>query len=167
MMCFFVRCAGIGFVLFLFAPICVWGQQLPDWTQKIRSDHPRLFFNADTWPVVKQRALNAERDWYQRVKRRTDQLLAELKEARDLESRDLGAEAAAAAFVFLMTDDSQYFELAKKCLRASLGYYELCFERRKTVNWYSTSRVHATLAWDWLYDHLTEAERQEIMSRLS
>jgi hypothetical protein len=35
-----------------------------------------------------------------------------------------------------------------------------------SVNWYSTSRVHATLAWDWLYNAMSPAERREIMSRL-
>ena len=31
-----------------------------DWHGSIRSDHPRLFFNTDTWPDVKARALGAE-----------------------------------------------------------------------------------------------------------
>ncbi len=28
-------------------------QSLPDWTHAVRQDHPRLFFNAETWPQVK------------------------------------------------------------------------------------------------------------------
>jgi len=43
------------------------GGELPDWTAKIRDDHPRLFFNRDTWPQVRQRALGAERAWYEGV----------------------------------------------------------------------------------------------------
>ncbi len=38
----------------------VQAEPLPDWTGKIRSDHPRLFFNADTWPAVRDRALHEE-----------------------------------------------------------------------------------------------------------
>ena len=34
------------------------------------------------------------------------------------------------------------------------------------MNWYSTSRVHATLAWDWLYEDLSEAQRRDFMTRL-
>ena len=43
--------------LLLVSPLAAFGQQLPDWTAKIRTDHPRLFFNADTWPEIKTRAL--------------------------------------------------------------------------------------------------------------
>lgn len=53
---------GIIVILFLVNPSVVFGQQLPDWTQKIHSDHPRLFFNADTWPEVRKRALGDERE---------------------------------------------------------------------------------------------------------
>jgi heparin/heparan-sulfate lyase len=139
---------------------------LPDWTESIRHDHPRLFFNADTWPGVRDRALGAERPWYERVKSRTDQLLARFDDADELEPQELGPDAAQAAFVFLVTDDKRYLRLAKRCLNASLEYYDECYRLKRTVNWYSTSRVHAIMAWDWLYNHLTESERREAMSRL-
>ena len=145
-------------LLLLLVPWIARGQDLPEWTARIRPDHPRLFFNAETWPAVKQRALGAEREWYHRVKRRVDALPAA--------PRDLGPEAAAAAFVFLMTDDARYLELGTRCLSASVAYYELCYEQRRSVNWYSTSRVHAVLAWDWLYNSLDAATRRELMSRL-
>lgn len=34
------------------------------------------------------------------------------------------------------------------------------------MNWYSTSRVHAALAWDWIYEDLSEAQQRDFMSRL-
>ncbi len=37
------------------------------WMSKIRPDHPRLFFNADTWPAVKARALGAEKTCYEKL----------------------------------------------------------------------------------------------------
>ncbi|MHC4169496.1 MAG: hypothetical protein ACYSWQ_21325, partial [Planctomycetota bacterium] len=140
------------------------GQELPDWTKEIRSDHPRLFFNADTWPAVKQRALGAERKWYEYIKGRVDKLSAESLAAA--EPRELGPQAAWAAFVFRMTGDERYLKIARTCLESSLSFYEACFDQKKTVNWYSTSRVHATLAWDWLYNDLGETERRNYMSRL-
>jgi heparin/heparan-sulfate lyase len=140
--------------------------ELPEWTRTIRPDHPRLFFNTDTWPSVRDRALGAERPSYERVKSRTDQLLAKLGDVRELEPQELGPEAAQAAFVLLITDDTRYLELAKRCLNASLDFYDVCFRQKKTVNWYSTSRVHAIMAWDWLYNYLTESERRETLSRL-
>jgi len=53
------------------------GSELPSWTNKIRQDHPRLFFNADTWPSIAERALGAERQWYLELKERVDERLAE------------------------------------------------------------------------------------------
>jgi len=139
-------------------------RQLPDWTNRIRSDHPRLFFNSDTWPAVRQRALGPERQWYESIKERVDRLANEI--GNRAEPRERGPEAAWAAFVFRMTQDEKYLQLARKCIETSLDFYEACFEQKKSVNWYSTSRVHTTLAWDWLYNDLTQAERREYMSRL-
>jgi len=156
----------IAWIVLLAIPSAALGRELPDWTAKIRQDHPRLFFNSDTWPEVRGRALRAEHDWYLATKARVDRLLAELEDEARPEPRELGPQAACAAFVFLMTDDARYLDLSKKCLDTSLRFYDACFEEKKSVNWYSTSRVHATLAWDWLYNHFTEEERAELMSRL-
>jgi len=144
----------------------LFGGPLPEWTAKVRPDHPRLFFNRETWPAVRERALGAESRWYGRYRDRVARVESELANQRKPEARDLGPQAAWSAFVFLVTEEPRYLDLAKKCLETSIRYYEQCFEERKSVNWYSTSRVHAVMAWDWLYDHLTEAERRQYMSRL-
>lgn len=141
-------------------------QDLPDWVGKIRPDHPRLFFNADTWDTVRNRALGAENEWYKRLQSQADRLLEQIGAEAAPEIKEHGQDAAGAAFVYLVTDDRRYLDLAKKLLEISLAFYEQCYEEKKSVNWYSTSRVHATMAWDWLYNDLTEAERQEYMSRL-
>ncbi len=159
------RWVGLAILFFLF-PAALWSKDLPPWTQNIRPDHPRLFFNADTWPSVKSRALGSEKQWYQTIKKRVDRLSAEHADKDKIAAQELGPQAAWSALVFLVTEDKQYLELAKKCLEASLDYYDRCYQQRKTVNWYSTSRVHAICAWDWLYNRLSEAERREYMSRL-
>ncbi|MFH1923868.1 MAG: heparinase II/III family protein [Planctomycetota bacterium] len=159
-------CRFAAWALVLAAPLAASGQKLPEWTAKIRPDHPRLFFNADTWPEVRQRALGAEHEWYLATKARVDNLLAEMEGKDSPEPRELGPQAAWAAFVFLVTDDARYLDLARKCLDTSLRFYDACFQEKKTVNWYSTSRVHAVMAWDWLYNHLSEAERADFMSRM-
>ena len=155
---------GVSVALVLLTLSAAHGRQPLEWTAKIRTDHPRLFFNADTWPDVKQRALGADREWYEYVKGLVDRLRGQSLETS--EPTELGPQAAWAAFVFRMTGDEQYLELARKCLQSSLSFYEACFEQKKSVNWYSTSRVHATLAWDWLYNDLSETERRSYMSRL-
>ncbi len=154
-------------VAVLLSPLAALAGEVPDWTTKIRKDHPRLFFNADTWPDVRRRALGPERDWYLATKARVDGLMAELQAQARPQPRELGPQAAWAAFVYLVTDDPRYLELAKTCLDTSLRYYDACFQQKKSVNWYSTSRVHAILAWDWLYNHLSKVERTELLSRLA
>ncbi len=144
---------------------CVAGE-LPGWVEKIRKDHPRLFFNSQTWPAVRQRALGPEQQWYLYIKGRVDRLIRSTSGKDVLEAREYGQEAAWSAFVYRMIEEPQYLELSKKCLDASLRFYDECFSQKKSVNWYSTSRVHATLAWDWLYEALSETERQDYMSRL-
>ena len=144
---------------------CVAGE-LPGWVEKIRKGHPRLFFNSQTWPAVRQRALGPEQQWYLYIKGRVDRLIRSTSGKDVLDAREYGQEAAWSAFVYRMTAEPQYLELSKKCLDTSLRFYDECFSQRKSVNWYSTSRVHATLAWDWLYEALSETERQDYMSRL-
>jgi len=139
-------------------------QPLPDWATRIRPDHPRLFFNADTFPAVRERALGPESAWYGRRKATVDKLLTDLGDAPEV--KEHGQDAAMAAFVYLVERDPKYLDLAKRLLDVSLTFYEQCYEQKKAVNWYSTSRVHATMAWDWLYNDLTEDERRTTMSRL-
>ncbi len=140
--------------------------EMPEWTRSIREDHPRLFFNAETWPAVQKRALGAEKAWYSMLKERVDRLAERSKTGRELDTRDYGREAAWSAFVYRVTNDKRYLELALNCLDASIEFYDRCFREKTSVNWYSTSRVHATLAWDWLYEDLTQQQRREYMSRL-
>ena len=155
---------AIGF-LTLVATQCT-GQDLAELAARIRPDHPRLFFNADTWPQVKARALGPEKRWYGKVKGWADKARAQLARADAPEPRDLGVQAAQCAFMYLMTHEEPYLQAATKALETSLRFYEQCFEQRKAVNWYSTSRVHATMAWDWLYNDLPTEQRREYMSRL-
>jgi heparin/heparan-sulfate lyase len=125
-----------------------------------------LFFNAETWPSVRQRALNAEKAWYASVRAGVDHWIERAQAVDQLPPRDLGPEAAQAAFIYRVTEEPRYLELSKRCLDASLRYYDQCWEERKSVNWYSTSRVHAIMAWDWLYNDMSEAERRGTLSRL-
>jgi len=128
-----------------------------NWLLEIRQDHPRLFFNADTWPAVKQRALNEEAELYATIKERVDELLD-----RMLEPRDYGRQAAEAALVFLITEDDKYLELARQLLTASVDFYHQCYQAGKSVSWYSYSRINAWAAYDWIFNYLSEKERKAL-----
>jgi hypothetical protein len=91
---------GVIAMLFILYPSFAAGQELPDWTQKIHSDHPRLFFNADTWPEVRKRALGDECEWYLQFKKRVDNLAKDLANDANPKPRELGQQAAWSAFVY-------------------------------------------------------------------
>jgi heparin/heparan-sulfate lyase len=152
------------------------------WIATIRKDHPRLFFNSDTWPRVRQRALHQERDWYDRLKRRVDRypdnptsenrsMSPAYRQTGDGEYEQVtlprpnewGSEAMQTAFVYLVAGDKEYLEKAKRMLEVSVAAYQDCYEKGMCVNWYSTSRVCALAAYDWLYNDLTPGERRTIL----
>lgn len=161
----FLMCAAVVVIGVVSSGRC-WAGELPGWTKEIRGDHPRLFFNAETWPGVRDRALGAERSWYDSILKRVDALAKSARDRERLEVKDYGRDAAWAAFVYRVTGQKRYLDLTKKCLDASLRFYDDCYDQKRAVNWYSTSRVHATLAWDWVYNDLTESERRDYMARL-
>ena len=98
--------------------------EMPTWVEKICKDHPRLFFNSQTWPAVRQRALGPERKWYLYIKGRVDRLIKSTNDRDVLGAREYGQEAAWSAFVYRMTGELQYLELSKKCLDATLRFYD-------------------------------------------
>ena len=65
----------------LWAPIAVlagvaaaaWAADTDDtWISKIRETHPRLFFNSETLPAVKSRALGPAKSYFDALKKRVD-----------------------------------------------------------------------------------------------
>ncbi|MHB9029009.1 MAG: heparinase II/III domain-containing protein [Candidatus Latescibacterota bacterium] len=121
----------------------------------IRKDHPRLFFNKDTFPKIKARALGEERADFDRIKARMDKLLT----ADSLASNDYGSPASEAAFVWLVTEDDRYLALAKRLLETSIRYYHECYTQQKPVNWYAFTQINAWSAYDWIFNRLTPEER--------
>ncbi len=154
-----------------------------NWIAKIRKDHPRLFFNKGMWPQVRDRAIQKEKEWYVNLRRRVDRYPADAmpqgrgrspayREKADggyelvelPRPREWGREAMETAFVYLLTRNKSYLETAKKMLQISVAAYDECYEKGMCVNWYSTSRVCALAAYDWLYNDLTPDERRAILS---
>jgi len=152
------------------------------WIKKIRAGHPRLFFNSETWPQVKARALDQEKEWYLGLKKRVDgypenptsesrRTANGLREKPDgtyetvtlPKLTDWGTQAGHTAFVYLVTGDKRYLDITKKMLSASVEAYLDCYEKRMMIDWYSTSRIHWLAAYDWIYNDLTSAERHKLM----
>ena len=121
------------------------------WIGKIRRDHPRLFFNADTWPAVKERALTVCQDHLAKVKGYADGppdkaewSLIQRPAPRPgsaLEVRDYGNQLMAEAFVYLVEKDPARLAKIKEMLRASLSYYQACYDQNQSVSWYAWTRM--------------------------
>lgn len=124
------------------------------WIESIRPDHPRLFFNAETWPAVKARALGVEQAHYAKVKAVVDNL------PDDPDIRDWGNQLMNAAFVYRVTGDAELLAKVKKMLQASLDFYHGRYAELKMIDWYSTSRVSWLAAFDWVWDDLTPEQRK-------
>ena len=120
----------------------------PEWVARIRPDHPRLFINADSWPVVRAMAEGEMAEHYAKVKAVVDKLPAELEE------RDYGFEAQDAAFVYLFTGEQRYLDLTRRLLETSVRFYRARIAEAKAVNWYTTTRVCALAAFDWIFNDM-------------
>ena len=163
-----------------------YGADTPEWVGRIRKDHPRMFFNRETWPQVKARAegpAKAERD---ALLKRCDKYPAdpvcsgfapvvfrEVKTASGTHQttaatpipnvKEFGREAAECALAWRFTGDRKYLDKARKMLVASAAAYHAAYANGRAVNWHSTTRILALCAYDWIWEGLTSDERKEII----
>jgi len=119
-------------------------------TSLMRADHPRMFFNSETFPAVKARALGEDKALYAAMKKRVDTLATQT-----LELKDYGIQASEAAFVYLVEDNPDYAALAESLIEQSLAFYHDCYANEKTVHWYAYSRICAMTAYDWIFATLS------------
>lgn len=125
--------------------------------QRVRDDHPRLFFTTDSWPTVEQYAQKSESDYLHKLRADVDALL-DTEPGHD----DYGTEAANAAFLFYLTDDERYRDFSISLLKRSISFYHDCYEANEPVNWESDSRINAWAAYDWLFEYLPVDERERL-----
>ncbi|MBI3945411.1 MAG: heparinase II/III family protein [Armatimonadetes bacterium] len=115
---------------------------------RVRADHPRLFFNADTWPAVKAR-IAASPEALGRLTRQA----AELPETAP--TRDWGRELMPAALLYRVTGDAALLDKIGRLLRATMDAYL----SRQDYNSHVESRVGCISALDWVWNDLPPAER--------
>ena len=146
------------------------------WLAKIRRDHPRMFFNADTWPAIKAHTLSdpATRAQYEKLLRLCDgypekPVCSDFGPVNTPPStpippvKEWGAAAARCAFAWRMTGEQKYLDKAKEMLRVSVAAYNEAYRNRRAVHWYSTGRILGLCAYDWIFEALTPDERRAII----
>ena len=131
------------------------------WIGAIRPNHPRMFFNADTFPAVKQRALTDANEFYKNIWTEPDYLPRD-KDTGQMLLGDWGRQLMRSAFVYCVEPDPTRLENIKTMMRVSLQYYQTKYDENMMVDWYSTSRIGWLCALDWTWNDLTPEERTEL-----
>ena len=167
-----LQAAGLGLLLLAYVIPPAGAEDNDAWVAKIRKDHPRLFFSADTWPAVKQRALTVLKDQLAKVQQHADGKppkgewsVIERPAPRPgatLEVRDYGDQLMSSAFVYRINPDPARLKKIKEMLQASVDYYNACYAANKSVDWYARTGVGWLCALDWVWDDLTPQERREL-----
>ncbi|MCK5802339.1 MAG: hypothetical protein KAI66_05880, partial [Lentisphaeria bacterium] len=138
--------------------------------EKMRPDHPRLYFNRDTWSHVKSRAFGAEKDYYAKVRSAITSTprkgwiqvpLPEPHKNSTVATADWGRNLMRAAFVYRAEPTPELLVKIKDMFRTSLAYYHAYYEAGQAVDWYGFSRICWLAAFDWVWDDLTAEERRE------
>ncbi|MDD2708200.1 MAG: heparinase II/III family protein [Verrucomicrobiae bacterium] len=143
-----------------------------DWPEQIRRDHPRLFFNRDTWPDVKARALGEKANEWQNLKKQAGSPkperpwsnIATLKQREGSETApgDWGYAAARLALVQRVEPDATRLGKIKAMLYASLDYYRACYADNQAAGWFGWTGICWLSAMDWIWDDLSAQERTEL-----
>ena len=113
---------------------------------EIRPDHPRIFFNSDTWPAIKERAYSEKKEYLDKLIAWADKL-PENPVAADLELpeiqdrtipitgiKEFGTESAACALAWHFTGEKKYLEKAKKMLKVSADAYTVATKNGRPVH---------------------------------
>ena len=153
----------------------------PAWLGRIRRDHPRMFFNKDTWSAVKARAEGPAREARDALLKRCDGypdnpvctgtgapkdrpgLTVDPVHTGIPSINEWGTQSAECALAWRFTGEAKYLAKAKAMLLANVKGYAEAYANRRAVTWYSTTRVNSLCAYDWIYEALTDDERRAII----
>ncbi len=154
---------------------------------KLRPTHPRLFFNSDTLPELRHQARENNPEALDKLRRMVDALPddAPYIELTELFSRDEqgritpvkpggvqgclllkyagGVEAAQAALLYALTEETQYRDKALKYLELYIKALQFSRDGYWYIDLTGHTRINAMLAYDILYNDLTEEKRRELM----
>ena len=140
-------------------------------TSIVRKAHPRLFMTSADIQTLKNNSASGDgKKVYDDMKKRVDDLMSAgisfpdplAKSGEYNKNHEVGFRASEAAIVWLVSGDETYLEHTKTILRELIEYYQLRVDNDLNIAWYVYSQVCALCAYDWIYNDLTPAERNEI-----
>ncbi len=165
------------FILFLLLPtVCVAADVMPyqNFKDHIILEHPRLFFNANTLDLVKDRALNEESALLNTMKNRIDNEISKGIQFVNLLAPDgatnnnyqYGFRASESALLYKVYGEVKYLNFTRAVLDSLANYYKLRNDASLNIAWDAFSQISALCAYDWIYNDLSKAERIDIGARL-
>lgn len=145
-----------------------------DWKEKVKEEHPRLFFTNSTLYEVQKRALDKEKDVLDAIRLKIDDLIATeivFKEPYALDGtqnsdHEYGFRAAESALLYNILKEKKYLDFSKELLEKLVDYYELRNKAKLNIHWYSFSRIATLCAFDWIYNDLSQLEKETIGNKL-
>ena len=178
-----------GLLLFA-AGIMVSAATFPEdnnWLKKIRPEHPRMIFTGDNLPLVREQIKTIRKKEFAALQKSVSALPAvpavKMKQGLITQKPDGSYKVTPAALqaqrifepnpakaanetalMFLLTGDKKYAKLARGWLKESLKILEASEKYQIWADWQGDSRVNMILAYDWIFNELSPAERKEIMS---
>ena len=156
---------------------------LPNWSAELRRDRPRLLINNDLLPKIRNHALSANRAEYDKLRAyayapinleklelRTDRftygedgrikLNPSINTANDIVLNTGVKPAAAAAMLYMISQDEADRDRALELVRQTAKYLRFCLEIEQPVDYHTEMFMNMIFAFDCMYDYLEPDERR-------
>lgn len=134
------------------------------------AEHPRLFFDEDDIPELQAKAATTHKEIFDAVQYYADRRLTEnCKTWSDTNGNSVGGTVHTLALTYVITEEQKYLDKAKECLLVNA-------DASKWPTWDATNTRDLYLAdmlmrnaqaYDWLYNDLTESERDKVRASLA
>jgi hypothetical protein len=156
---------------FMLAYISILAIILLSFCASAESVHPRLFFYGGDIPAMQQEASTTHKEIFDAAKYYADRDLSLSCYAWDSDCSYCGDAANMVftrAFAYVITDDPKYLTKAKECLLANSNpgkwpQWDTDDTRDLSL---ADMLIKNSLAYDWLYNNLTETERSTVQAAL-
>jgi len=136
----------------------------------VRATHPRLFINKEDICKIRATAWGREKAHYIAMRNRIDLLMSTPIKFEDPlaatgesnNNHEYGSRLSESAMLYLITENKKYLEFTKTLLKKVTEYYQLRVKNNLNIDWFAYSQICTLAAYDWIYNDLTEAERQAL-----
>ena len=134
----------------------------------VRAGHPRLFVTKEDIPNIKSAAKTSARNTYWQTKEDVDNLLhgsisfANPTAENGTENGWVISKVSQVAMLYLITGKKEYLDYTKKFLQKIIEYYRIRIDNNLNADWYVFPQISTLCAYDWIYDALTQDEREKI-----